>query len=176
MSMIPTAVGLLRDRRYRGCTQSKFWNAMQEDVQAYRRIIGCGHRVHGRANHCRWRTQASAGAIRAVVRGRTKRGQRKDVWLRFGVWLLWGWNSSWLRTSYVPQSHRRGPTSVNWQPLALIRTFLNYFLEKDLERYEPNEAQTDNMKAVEAASLADGKRLEHPAPDFPTYDEHIRGK
>ena len=96
--------------------------------------------------------EASAGAIRAVVRGRTKRGQRKDVWLRFGVWLLLGLEfelaADIIRTAIEPTWTDIGQLAA----IGLIRTFLNYFLEKDLERYEPNEAQTDNMKAVEAAA------------------------
>jgi len=34
--------------------------------------------------------EAIGGSIRAVARQRSKTGQRKEVWLRFGVWLLLG--------------------------------------------------------------------------------------
>lgn len=96
--------------------------------------------------------EASAGAIRAVVRGRNKRGQRKDVWLRFGVWLLLGLEfelaADIIRTAIAPTWTDIGQLAA----IGLIRTFLNYFLEKDLEHYEPNEAKTDNIKAVEATA------------------------
>ncbi len=61
------------------------------------------------------------------------RGGRKAVWRRFGVWLLLGLEFE-LAADII-----RSVISPTWVDIgqlgaiAVIRTFLNYFLEKDLE-------------------------------------------
>ena len=76
-------------------------------------------------------------------------GHRKDVWLRFAVWLLLGLEfelaADVVRTVIAP----------GWEELAqlgsiaVIRTFLNYFLEKDLEKYgEPGRPGAETGVAV----------------------------
>jgi uncharacterized membrane protein len=63
----------------------------------------------------------------------TTHGQRKAIWQRFGMWLLLGLEFE-LAADII-----RSVVSPTWQDLAqlgaiaAIRTFLNYFLEKDLE-------------------------------------------
>ena len=61
---------------------------------------------------------------------------RKAIWRRFGVWLLLGLEfalAADIITSVI---------SPSWQDIgelgaiAVIRTFLNYFLERDLESAE----------------------------------------
>lgn len=61
---------------------------------------------------------------------------RKAIWRRFGVWLLLGLEfalAADIITSVI---------SPSWQDIgelgaiAVIRTFLNYFLERDLENAE----------------------------------------
>jgi uncharacterized membrane protein len=66
---------------------------------------------------------------------------RKAVWRRFGTWLLLGLEFE-LAADIV-----RSVISPTWADLgqlasiAVIRTFLNYFLERDLERAgRPEEA------------------------------------
>jgi uncharacterized membrane protein len=60
-------------------------------------------------------------------------GQRKAIWQRFGMWLLLGLEFE-LAADII-----RSVVSPSWKDLgqlgaiAVIRTFLNYFLEKDLE-------------------------------------------
>jgi uncharacterized membrane protein len=82
------------------------------------------------------------GAAEATVRlvGRllaraTVVGQRRDVWLRFAVWLILGLEfelaADVVRTVIAPGWEELGQLGV----IAVIRTFLNYFLEKDLEKY-----------------------------------------
>ena len=82
----------------------------------------------------------SFGALEAlfkllVVMGRpsASHGMRKAIWRRFGVWLLLGLEfalAADIITSVI---------SPTWQDIgelgaiAVIRTFLNYFLEHDLE-------------------------------------------
>jgi len=65
---------------------------------------------------------------------RWKPGTRKEAWLRLGMWLLLGLEFKLAPISFGVSSHRPGSISGNWA-IAVIRTFLNYFLEKDLEKY-----------------------------------------
>jgi uncharacterized membrane protein len=63
-------------------------------------------------------------------------GERKAVWRRFGMWLLLGLEFE-LAADIVASV-----VSPSWQDIgelgaiAVIRTFLNYFLERDLEAAE----------------------------------------
>jgi uncharacterized membrane protein len=69
-------------------------------------------------------------------------GARKDIWRRFGTWLLLGLEFE-LAADIIGSV-----VSPTWRDIgelaaiALIRTFLNYFLERDLENIEPAEAAT----------------------------------
>jgi uncharacterized membrane protein len=94
--------------------------------------------------------QALYGSFRAVVEKRPV-GQRKDVWLNFGVWLLLGLEFE-LAADIV-----RSAISPTWADIGqlaaigVIRTFLNFFLEKDLEKYESKAAETQKLTARSAA-------------------------
>jgi uncharacterized membrane protein len=74
--------------------------------------------------------------LRVVVSPGTSHGERKEIWRRFGVWLLLGLEFE-LAADIVGSVF-----SPTWQEvgklgaIAVIRTFLNYFLEKDLEEAE----------------------------------------
>jgi uncharacterized membrane protein len=61
-------------------------------------------------------------------------GARKEVWRNFGMWLLFGLEfelaADILRTVIAPTWEDIGALGA----IAVIRTFLNHFLEKDLER------------------------------------------
>ena len=63
-------------------------------------------------------------------------GERKAIWRRFGTWLLLGLEFE-LAADIIGSV-----ISPTWQDIgglgaiAVIRTFLNYFLEKDLEKME----------------------------------------
>jgi len=63
-------------------------------------------------------------------------GVRKSIWRRFGMWLLLGLEFE-LAADIIGSV-----ISPSWQDIgelgaiAVIRTFLNYFLEKDLEAAE----------------------------------------
>src|SRR5262247_1595485 len=83
---------------------------------------------------------ASYGALESfakllwiVVTPRTTHGERKALWRRFGMWLLLGLEFE-LAADIIGSV-----ISPTWQDIgelgaiAVIRTFLNYFLEKDLE-------------------------------------------
>src|SRR5262245_17107573 len=66
-------------------------------------------------------------------------GVRKDVWRRFGTWLLLGLEFE-LAADIIASV-----VSPSWQDIgelgaiAVIRTFLNYFLERDLENAEKGQ-------------------------------------
>ena len=71
-----------------------------------------------------------------IVTPRATHGERKAIWRRFGVWLLLGLEFA-LAADIIGSV-----VSPTWQDIgelgaiAVIRTFLNYFLEKDLESAE----------------------------------------
>jgi uncharacterized membrane protein len=83
--------------------------------------------------------EAIYGSAKVIVGGRTSRGRRKEVWLRFAVWLLLGLEfelaADVVRTAVSPTWADIGQLAA----IAGIRTFLNYFLERDLEGYEPHD-------------------------------------
>jgi uncharacterized membrane protein len=70
------------------------------------------------------------------VTPQTTHGERKAVWRRFGMWLLLGLEFA-LAADIIGSV-----VSPTWQDIgelgaiAVIRTFLNYFLERDLENAE----------------------------------------
>ena len=71
-----------------------------------------------------------------VARPGTSHGERKAIWRRYGVWLLLGLEFE-LAADIIGSV-----VSPTWMDIgklgaiAVIRTFLNYFLEKDLESAE----------------------------------------
>ena len=82
-------------------------------------------------------------------------GERKAIWRRFGGWLLLGLEFA-LAADIIASV-----ISPTWQDIgelgaiAVIRTFLNYFLEKDLEqaaaRTEERAAPAPQKASREAA-------------------------
>jgi uncharacterized membrane protein len=72
-----------------------------------------------------------------VARPGTTHGDRKAIWRRFGMWLLLGLEFE-LAADII-----ESVISPTWQDIgklgaiAVIRTFLNFFLERDLEGAEP---------------------------------------
>jgi len=77
-------------------------------------------------------------------------GVRKEVWRRFGTWLLLGLEFE-LAADIIASV-----VSPTWQDIgelgaiAVIRTFLNYFLERDLE----NAEKAQELSAPRVASEA----------------------
>jgi uncharacterized membrane protein len=64
-----------------------------------------------------------------------REGRRRNVWSRFGVWLLLGLEfqlgADIIRTAISPTWSQIGQLGA----IAVIRTLLNYFLAKDLEEH-----------------------------------------
>jgi len=85
----------------------------------------------------------TVGAVGAVIKLLNPAGKdpaqpfrrKKMIWLRFGVWLLLGLEfelaADIVRTAIAPSWTEIGQLGA----IAVIRTFLNYFLERDVERY-----------------------------------------
>ena len=72
---------------------------------------------------------------------------RKEAWVDLGVWLLIGLEfelgADIIRSAISPTWEQLGQLGA----IAVIRTFLNYFLEKDVEKYagsSQNEKQLEN--------------------------------
>jgi len=85
--------------------------------------------------------EAFAKLLWVVVTPGATHGERKAIWRRFGVWLLLGLEFE-LAGDIIDSV-----ISPTWQDVgmlgavAVIRTFLNYFLEKDLESAEKSEVE-----------------------------------
>ncbi len=95
------------------------------------------------------------GALEATVRLAARpfrdaaiRATRKQIWLGFGLWLLLGLEFE-LAADIV-----RSVISPSWTDLgqlgaiAVIRTFLNYFLERDLEKYQVDGSRGEAPSSV----------------------------
>jgi len=69
-----------------------------------------------------------------MLRPAASHGERKAVWRRLGVWLLLGLEfelaADIVESVIAPTWEEVGKLGA----IAVIRTFLNYFLEKDLEQ------------------------------------------
>jgi uncharacterized membrane protein len=90
------------------------------------------------------------GAVQAAFRLLSPAGKdaaqpfrrRKMIWLGFGVWLLLGLEfelaADIVRTAISPSWTEVGQLGA----IAVIRTFLNYFLERDVERYGEEQPHT----------------------------------
>ena len=90
------------------------------------------------------------GAVEAIIRllspGKFDPARpienKKRVWVGLGVWLLLGLEfelgADIIRSAISPTWMQLGQLGA----IAVIRTFLNYFLEKDIEKYaEPGPAE-----------------------------------
>ena len=84
--------------------------------------------------------EAFVGLIRLAAKPASGHGYRKAIWRRFGTWLLLGLEFA-LAADIIDSV-----LSPTWEDIgklaaiAAIRTFLNYFLEKDLDKANELEA------------------------------------
>ena len=89
------------------------------------------------------------GTIEAFIRGgwtlvSSPGGhERRDVWLRYARWLIAGLSfqlaADILETSITPSWEEIAKVGA----IALIRTFLNFFLERDLAEVRKHERETE---------------------------------
>ena len=88
--------------------------------------------------------EAFVSAVRAVFSSPTEQ-ERRDIWLRFGRWLVAGLTFQ-LAADIIETS-----ITTNWQAvarlgaIALIRTFLNYFLERDLSEVRARRHEVSSI-------------------------------
>ena len=77
--------------------------------------------------------EAASLALWPMLRGRVTHGIRRAAWLSLARWLLLGLEfmlaADIVRTAISPDWNAIGQLGA----IALIRTFLNYFLERDLD-------------------------------------------
>ncbi len=77
--------------------------------------------------------EAFAAAVRIVVAGPIPEDDRSLIWLRFGRWLVAGLTfqlaADIIETSISPNWEEIG----RFAAIAVIRTFLNYFVNRDME-------------------------------------------
>ena len=77
--------------------------------------------------------EAAYRSILPALLGRTSHGMRRDAWLSLARWLLLGLEfmlaADIVRSTVSPDWTAIGQLAA----IALIRTFLNFFLERDLE-------------------------------------------
>lgn len=85
--------------------------------------------------------EAFIGGLRLML-GRPGGHERRDVWLRFARWLVAALTFQ-LAADIIETSTTEDWTSIGRiAAIAVIRTFLNYFLERDLE--ETRERQRES--------------------------------
>jgi len=97
--------------------------------------------------------EAFIDGFRAIVSSKNSHEQR-NVWLRYARWLIAGLTFQ-LAADILETSVRTSWQSIGQLgAIALIRTFLNYFLERDLE--ESRQRQKDGARPAphEGASSA----------------------
>src|SRR5262245_66142801 len=77
--------------------------------------------------------EAFVGLIRLARNPGLSHGVRKAIWRRFGTWLLLGLEFA-LAADIIGSVVSTTWQDIGWlAAIAAIRTFLNYFLEHDLE-------------------------------------------
>src|SRR5258705_7003702 len=75
--------------------------------------------------------EAFVSAMRAMFSSPTGH-ERRDVWLRFGRWLIAGLTFQLAADTIETSTTTSSQAVPRLGAIALIRTFLNYFLERDL--------------------------------------------
>lgn len=98
--------------------------------------------------------EAAIGAVRLMLSGADAH-LRRDVWLRFARWLVAALTfqlaADIVETSITDDWMSMGRIAV----VAVIRTFLNYFLERDLKEVRAERREADGRVAGEARAAAE---------------------
>lgn len=98
--------------------------------------------------------EALATLIAPRLERRSPVGVPRYAWLRFGVWLLLGLEfelgADIIRTAITPSWTDIGQLGA----IAVIRTFLNYFLTRDLEKMAGEAGRDEPTPAREAPRVA----------------------
>ena len=87
--------------------------------------------------------EALAHVLKPEFTRQPSAGVRKEAWVRFALWLLlaleFELGADVIRTAISPTWTDIGQLGA----IATIRTVLNYFLEKDIEKYERGNGQAE---------------------------------
>jgi uncharacterized membrane protein len=95
--------------------------------------------------------EAFVRSLRYIVGQRTVHGWRKEVWVDFGMWLLLGLQFA-LAADIVHSAISPTWTEIGQlAAIAAIRTFLNFFLERDIEKYREPVRGGEPPPAAEAS-------------------------
>lgn len=93
--------------------------------------------------------EAAIGAVRLMLGGADAH-LRRDVWLKFARWLVAALTfqlaADIIETSITDDWMSMGRIAV----VAVIRTFLNYFLERDMNEVRAEQREADERAAAEA--------------------------
>jgi len=123
---------------------------MEEGIKSFAGYIALGVEASAALIIAYGAIEALIGSVHAIVHRRSKSGQRKDVWLRFAVWLLLGLEfelaADIVRTTISPTWIDIGQLGT----IAVIRTFLNYFLERDLDSYDSKDPERTKTVPIAA--------------------------
>lgn len=89
--------------------------------------------------------QACFASLKLFFSGSDRGPERRDVWLRYARWLVAGLTFQ-LAADIIETS-----ISMGWEAIAriaavgVIRTFLNYFLERDLAEVRERQHEPSNV-------------------------------
>jgi uncharacterized membrane protein len=91
-------------------------------------------------------------ALRAILGRQLSLSLRKEIWLRFASWLVLGLEfelaADVVRTAISPTWTDIGQLAA----IGAIRTFLNFFLEKDLETFTSSKLFRGSEEVPEGTS------------------------
>lgn len=86
---------------------------------------------------------ALVAIVTALVRGPRREGWGRPIWATFGSWLLGGLQfalaADIVRSTIAPTWEQIGELAA----IAAIRTFLSYFLERDLAELRRQDAEAE---------------------------------
>jgi uncharacterized membrane protein len=91
--------------------------------------------------------EATVKTLIPWIKGKATQGMRRTAWLNFARWILLGLEftlaADIVRTASSPTWDAIGQLAA----IAIIRTFLSYFLERDIEAgYGPEKIRLDQEK------------------------------
>ena len=100
---------------------------------------------------------ACLSGLRLTLAGAATSHERRAVWLQYSRWLVAGLTfqlaSDIIETSVAPGWDDIGRLAA----IAVIRTFLNYFLERDLAEVRGRQHDVTNFSAEENATYRPAK-------------------
>src|SRR5262245_12651772 len=93
--------------------------------------------------------EAFIDGIRVLVSSKSSH-ERRDVWLRYARWLISGLTFQ-LAADIIETSIRTSWESIGQlAAIAVIRTFLNYYLERDLEETRKRQREPASSSSPES--------------------------